>query len=98
MLLPRSADLTFVPSSVPARTSPLHPHDERGHVVATPHARRSKSDSHHGERLLGSPAYVTPHRYRAGPRHGNALAKLRRACATSIPPPTSRAPSASAGC
>ena len=28
----------------------------------------------------------------------NAPAKLRRACATAIPPPTSRAPSASAGC
>jgi hypothetical protein len=28
----------------------------------------------------------------------NAPAKLRRACAAAIPPPTSRAPSASAGC
>src|SRR5436309_1561783 len=50
------------------RSSPLHPHDGRGHVVATPHARRSRSDSHRGERLWGSPAYVTPHYHRALPQ------------------------------
>src|SRR5439155_15245689 len=36
---------------------------------------------------LGTPGACAP----------NALAKLRRACAAAIPPPTSRAPSASAG-
>src|SRR5438552_3689139 len=59
--------------SVPARTLPLHPHGGRGHAVATLRARKSRSDSHHGERLLDSPAYVTPHRYRARPRSGLTL-------------------------
>src|SRR2546422_2966434 len=75
-------------SSAPARTSPRHPHDGRGHAVATPHVRKSKSDSHHGERLSGSPAYVTPHRYRAEPRRSRTAVHSPR---------DSRAPSASAG-